>query len=238
MQQNTVVVGKLMFSILISLRDKMRATRSFGKCMAYRDFTLQKLKKDFGLKIDEQPDLFATVGPVASSDLLNQTLQETVQLAIAINTEKARSEMIITPVLLEVRRQAMGQVSLFSGTEFNVNEKRGLVGYCDYILSRSQEQLTINAPVILITEAKNENIKAGLGQCVAGMVAAQQFNQQEGQAIDGIYGAVTTGEIWKFLKLVETTVSIDLTDYYISPNLNKILGILIQGLGLQLVNPQ
>jgi hypothetical protein len=203
--------------------------------MAYSDFTLQKLKKDFSLQIDEQRDLFASVEPIAGSNLLNDTLQETVQLAIAINTEKARSEMIITPVLLEVRRQAEGQVSLFSGTEFNVDETKGLVGYCDYILSRSKEQLTINAPVVLITEAKNENIKVGLGQCIAGMVAAQQFNLREGQAIESIYGAVTTGEIWKFLKLVGTTASIDLTDYYISPHLNKILGILIHGLGLNLV---
>jgi hypothetical protein len=200
--------------------------------MAYSDFTLQKLKKDFGLQVDEQRDLFVNVDPITGSDLLNHTLQETVQLAIAINTEKARSEMIITPVLLEVRRQAQGEVSLFSGTEFNVDEEKGLVGYCDYILSRSREQLTINAPVILITEAKNENIKAGLGQCVASMIAAQEFNRREGQAIDTIYGAVTTGEIWKFLQLLGNTVSIDLTDYYISPNLNKILGILIQGLGV------
>lgn len=200
--------------------------------MAYNNFTLQKLKKDFGLQVDEQSNLFAAVEPVAGSELLNTTLQETVQLAIAINTEKARSEMIISPVLLEVRRQAHGQISLFSGTEFNVDEEKGLVGYCDYILSRSSEQLTINAPIILITEAKNENIKAGLGQCIAGMVAAQQFNQQEEQAIDTIYGAVTTGEIWKFLKLVNTIVSIDLTDYYILPNLNKILGILLHSLQL------
>ena len=200
--------------------------------MEYSDFTLQKLKKEFGLQIDEQPNLFASVEPVVSSDLLNTTLQETVPLAIAINTEKARSEMIITPVLLEVRRRVNGQISLFSGTEFNVDDEKGLVGYCDYILSRSKEQLTINAPVMLITEAKNENIKAGLGQCIAGMIAAQYFNQREGQSIDTIYGAVTTGEIWKFLKLAEMTAAIDLTDYYISPNLNKILGILIQGLGL------
>lgn len=77
------------------------------------------------------------------------------------------------------------------------------------------------------------------------MLAAQQFNQREvnqpeGQAIvsdralpiEIIYGAVTTGEIWKFLKLLDTKVSIDLTDYYISPHLNKILSILIHGLGL------
>jgi hypothetical protein len=193
--------------------------------MAYSDFTLPKLKQELGLTIDEQPDLFAAVEPVAGSDLLNITLRETVSLAIAINTEKARSEMIIAPVLLEVRRQAAGQISLFSGAEFNVDATKGLVGYCDYILSRSKEQLTINAPVILITEAKNENIKAGLGQCIAAMVAAQQFNQQTSQAIATLYGVVTTGEIWKFLKLTDLTVSIDLTDYYISPHLNKILGI-------------
>lgn len=92
--------------------------------MAYSDFTLQKLKKDFGLQIDEQSNLFAAVEPVASSELLNNTLQETVQLAIAINTEKAHSEMIITPVLLKVRRQANGQISLFSGTEFNVDDEK------------------------------------------------------------------------------------------------------------------
>jgi hypothetical protein len=64
------------------------------------------------------------------------------------------------------------------------------------------------------------------------MVAAQVFNRREEQGIDTIYGVVTTGEIWKFLKLREDTVSIDLTDYYILPNLEKILGILIMGLGL------
>jgi hypothetical protein len=196
--------------------------------MAYSDFTLTRLKKEFGLQINEQPDLFADVVPIQGSDHLIQTLAETVRLAIAINTEKARSEMIIAPVLLEIRRKFQHPISLFSGSEFNVDESRGLVGYCDYILSRSQEQLTINAPVAVVVEAKNENIKGGLGQCAAIMLAAQLFNQQEGNGIAKIYGAVTTGEIWKFLTLSETIVSIDLSDYYIVRDLQKILGILFQ----------
>jgi hypothetical protein len=150
--------------------------------MAYSDFTLVKLKKEFGLQINEQPDLFAGITPVQGSNYLVQTLAETVQPAIAINTEKARSELIIAPVLLEIRRQFQQQISLFSGSEFNVDASRGLVGYCDYILSRSKEQLTINAPVAVIVEAKNENIKGGLGQCAATMLATQLFNQQEGNA--------------------------------------------------------
>jgi len=200
--------------------------------MAYSDFDLKKVRHEFGLQIDEQPDLFVDVTLVQPSAMLADTLAATAHLAMAIHTEKARSEMLITPVLLDLWRQAQAQISLFSGTEFTVDEARGLTGYCDYILSRSKEQLTINAPVVMIVEAKNENIKGGLGQCVAEMIAAQLFNEREGNAIDTIYGAVTTGEIWKFLKLVGAVASIDLSDYYIVRDVPKILGILWQGIGL------
>ena len=204
--------------------------------MAYSDFDLKKVRNDFGLRIDEQPDLFADVTPVQPGATLANTLAETAHLAIAINTEKARSELLITPVLLDIWRQAQSQISLFSGTEFTVDEARGLTGYCDYILSRSKEQLTVNAPVVMIVEAKNENIKGGLGQCVAEMIAAQIFNELEGSAIETIYGVVTTGEIWKFLKLVGSVASIDLSDYYIVRDVAKIEGILCQGVGLSVLS--
>ncbi|MDB9522760.1 hypothetical protein PN480_12490 [Dolichospermum circinale CS-1225] len=196
--------------------------------MAYSDFSLTKFKKTFNITIKEEIDLFATVEPIEISEKLTNTLEETTELALAINTEKARSEMIITPILLEVRRKANYQISLFSGTDFNVDIERGLNGYCDFVISRSREQLTINAPVLIIVEAKNENIKGGLGQCAAAMLAAQLFNEQEGNEIKTIYGAVTTGDIWKFLKLEGTDIFIDLNNYYIK-ELNKILGILCQG---------
>jgi hypothetical protein len=204
--------------------------------MAYSDFDLKKVRNNFGLQIDEQPDLFAEVTPVQPSVTLANTLAETAHLAMAINTEKARSEMLIIPVLLEIWRQAQPQISLFSGTEFTVDEERGLTGYCDYILSRSKEQLTLNAPVVMIVEAKNENIKGGLGQCVAEMIAAQLFNEREGNAIETIYGAVTTGEIWKFLKLVGAVAAIDLSDYYIVRDVPTILGILWQGVGFSVLS--
>lgn len=196
--------------------------------MAYSDFSLTKFRNNFNITIDEEADLFAAVEPIEISEKLTNTLEETTELALAINTEKARSEMIITPILLEVRRKANYKISLFSGTDFNVDVERGLNGYCDFVISRSREQLTINAPVVIIVEAKNENIKGGLGQCAAAMLAAQLFNEQEGNEIKTIYGAVTTGDIWKFLKLEGTDIFIDLNNYYIK-ELNKILGILCQG---------
>ncbi len=136
-------------------------------------------------------------------------------------------QLIITPILLEVRRVKNYHISLFSRVYFNVDFEKGLNGYCDFIISRSKEQLTINEPVVLIVEAKNEDIKGGLGQCAAAMLAAQLFNQQEGNDIKTVYGAVTTGDLWKFLKLSGSDVFIDLNNYYIR-EIDKILGILFQ----------
>ncbi len=193
--------------------------------MAYSDFKLGELIKTFGLTISESSGLFANVPEVDYSDILATLLQENVDLAVSINTEKARSEMIIAPILLELRRKFNYQIGLFSGVDFNVDNERGLNGFCDFIISLSKEQLLVRAPVITIVESKNENLNIGLGQCVAEMIAAQLFNQKEENEIPLIYGAVTIGTIWQFLKLKDKTIFIDLSQYYIK-DIKKILGIL------------
>lgn len=141
--------------------------------MAYSNFSLSKVKADFDLTVNETTDLFAQVPPIAS-DYLTMTLREHLPLVNAINTEKARSELVIMPVLIEVRRHLNYQVSVFSGSEFNVDAAKGLEGRCDFILTLSPEQYYISRPVITIVEAKNENIKAGLGQCIVTLLAALQ----------------------------------------------------------------
>jgi hypothetical protein len=169
--------------------------------MAYSDFTtLTKVREAFGLTIEESINLFTDIPEVLPSSYLQTTLNENVFLATAINTGKARAELIITPVLLEVRRILNFKIGFFSGSEFNVDLPAGLSGYCDYILTASKESYEIRTPVVTLAEAKNESIKSGLGQCIAEMVAAQLFNQRNGEAIKSIYGAVTTGTDWKFLK--------------------------------------
>ncbi len=194
--------------------------------MAYSDFTtLTKVREAFGLTIEESINLFTDTPEILPSSYLQTTLNENVFLATAINTEKARSELIIAPVLLEVRRILNFQIGFFSGSEFNVDLQAGLSGYCDYILTASKESYEIRTPVVTLAEAKNESIKSGLGQCIAEMVAAQLFNQRNGEEIENIYGAVTMGTDWKFLKLVDKTVWIDKRDYFIN-EVSQILGIL------------
>lgn len=197
--------------------------------MPYSEFTLPSVKKAFELTTSEATDIFAAIQESECSEYLTETLRYNVPLALASNSEKARSEMIVTPILIEVRKQLHSRLSLFSGIEFNVDSERGLNGYCDYIISSSSEQLFVAAPVMMLVEAKNEDIKGGLGQCIAEMYAAQLFNANEGNEIAAIYGSVTSGTNWKFLRLKQKVVEIDLGEYYLS-DINKILGILASGI--------
>lgn len=195
--------------------------------MSYSDFTtLDKVQTAFNLTLEENHNLFATLESITPSDYLQQTLTEYLPLATAINTEKSRSEFLIAPILAELRRLANYQISLFSGTEFNVDKEKGLVGYCDYLISFSKEQYFIRAPIMAIVEAKNENIKNGLGQCIAEMVASQIFNQRSDQDYNEVYGIVSTGTVWKFLILRESQVFIDSQEYYVN-QIGMILAIML-----------
>jgi hypothetical protein len=196
--------------------------------MSYSEFSLAKAKQQFGLTTLEKRDIFAAVPELAASNLLTETLNYNLPIALGSNSGKARSELIIAPILVDLRRQLQEQISLFSGIDFTVDDTKGLNGTCDFIITKSPEILILTAPVITVVEAKKENINAALGQCAAEMVAAQIFNQQAGNEITTIYGAVTTGSIWQFLKLEGQTLSIDLSEYYLK-DVNKIISILASG---------
>jgi hypothetical protein len=193
--------------------------------MAYSDFTLRKVIHDFQLTVI-QGKLLSDYQPISPSDYLIQFLEKSLPLAIASGSEKARSEMIICPILIEVREILLQKVSLFSGTDFTVDPTLGLNGICDFIISNSPEQILIQAPVAVIVEAKKDDLNSGIGQCIAEMVAAQKFNQKQDNANTIIYGSVTTGSLWRFLKLENQNVIIDLTEYPVKP-IEIILGMLV-----------
>ncbi len=193
--------------------------------MPYSQFTIEEIKTNFGITISEKFGIFADIPEIEYSDFLGQSFQEYLPLALAINTEKARSELIVMPILVEMKRQLSEQISIFSGKDFSVDATQGLTGFCDFLISLSPEQLVIEAPVVTLVEAKNDNIQSVLGQCMAEMIAAQIFNKRKGKEISTIYGVVTTGTNWKFLILKGQIIEVDLNEYFIS-QLGKILGIL------------
>ena len=198
--------------------------------MPYSNFkSIDDLVKKFGIAIQSGVSLFRQTPEMPVSLELVNMLEDNVPLALNINTEKARSELIIAPILVEVWRALHHTVSLFSGIDFTVDESRDLAGFCDFLFSYSPDQAFLQIPVICIVEAKNENIKTGYAQCIAEMLAAQMFNARKGHPVSRILGCVTTGSNWKFLTLADRTVCIDFDEYLIS-QMRKIVGIFVETL--------
>jgi hypothetical protein len=191
--------------------------------MSYSSFTLAKVKKDFGLE-EQKEDLFPDLEPIPLSDWLKAALDIGLELALASSSEKARSEFIIAPILMELEKLNRKNFSIYSGERLDIDDSKGLTGECDFILAKGPLKHTIQSPIVALVEAKKNDVTAGLGQCVAQMIGAQIFNEQEGNEIKTIFGCVTTGEDWQFLKLEQNIIIIDVKRYYID-NVEKILGL-------------
>jgi hypothetical protein len=195
--------------------------------VAYSDFDLTSVSERFDLTVIGGKDLFSATPEAAPGEWLRQVLTEWAPIAQATNTEKARSEWIISPVLMEAVRLSGHRLSLFSGITFDVDREKGLNGSCDFLLARSPEQFFLKRPVVAVVEAKREDLLEGMGQCVAALVGARVFNQrQKGNEVPAFLGAVTSGSDWRFVKLEGNTVVIDRPEYNL-PQVGKILGILV-----------
>jgi hypothetical protein len=192
--------------------------------MAFRDFTLTQVQQGLGLRV-EDGDLYSAAPPLQVREQFAAFLKDGADLALANSTEKAKSEFIIAPVLLELHRSLGTRFVLFSGLEWEVDVERGLNGFCDFILGRGPSQYILQTPFVAVVEAKNDLIKTGLGQCIAAMYAAWLSNERAGTKISAVHGVVSTGAAWKFLRLKGDLVTLDIPEYFID-NLPKIMGIL------------
>jgi len=185
---------------------------SAGRVMAYTDFTLESAEAELGVTC--RPGVvFPDLQPVPVPDWLTDLLARGMQLALM--SEKARSEFIVAPLLLAVRDASGGTVSILSGHRLDVDAARRLQGECDFLLARSEPVPRLRGPVMAVVEAKKNDIDGGLGQCIAQMVAAVVYNDRAGESIGAMYGCVTTGEDWQFLRLVGASVTLHRPRLYI-----------------------
>jgi hypothetical protein len=195
--------------------------------MAYNDFDLKNAIRIFNLTEADSVALFPVIDPIEPNPYRVEWLDEFSPVALGSNTEKARSETIITPILAEAKRRAGVQANVFSGVAFDVDRSSGLSGYCDFLIARSDKLYYVESPIIAVVEAKKEDLIAGLGQCAVEMVAIRIFNEREQSAIPIIYGCVTSGTNWRFLKLEGSKLTIDSVEYYLR-ELPQLLGILVR----------
>ena len=189
--------------------------------MSYTDFDIAKVEKELNLEIVIQK-IDWQFEPIAPSEWLMNSLERGEQIAFV--SEKARSEFIVAPILLAAKEIANNEVQIFSGQILNVDASLGLTGECDFILSKTKPTPILKSPIITLVEAKKNDIDLGLGQCIAQMFASMIFNKRSDNNIQTIFGCVTTGEDWQFLKLEGKTAIIDSEKFYLS-ELDKILGI-------------
>ena len=195
--------------------------------MAYTDFTLDSVESEFG--ISQQPgNLFADLAEVAPPAWLADQLARGMRLALI--SEKARSEFIVAPILLGVRELTGDRVSILSGPRLDVDPLRRLSGECDFLLSLAQPLPRLRPPLLAVLEAKGNDIEVGLGQCAAQLVAAQLFNERAGQPASPVFGCVTTGEDWQFLRLDGSELTIDPARRYID-RLGSVLAALLAAVG-------
>jgi len=192
-----------------------------SKSLSYRTMTIEYVIDTFHLLFKEAR-LFQQVTPVQPAAWLIEVLQRSKRLSLV--SEKARSEFIVAPILLNFREIA-ADVNIYSGTTFDVDPAQGLKGVCDFIISKSEPFPVVKAPVIMMVEAKKNDLDEALGQCAAEMVAARIFNQRHNSTIETIYGCITTGELWQFLKLADNTLTVDEERIYIE-KVDLILGML------------
>jgi hypothetical protein len=191
--------------------------------MSYSDFTLETVERTLRVATQEA-DLFPGLPVARVPEWLPEWLARGTRLALL--TEKARSEFIVVPILLAARELSGDRVAIFSGQRLDVDPEAGLVGECDFILAVGPALPPLHAPIMTVVEAKKNDIELGLGQCIAQMVAARRFNEAAGRTTAPVYGCVTTGETWQFLRLVDDAAFLERTRYYLV-DVGRILGVLM-----------
>ena len=194
--------------------------------MAFADFRLESAVDRLGLTLAPRADLFAGVEAREVPPVLRAVLDRWAPQALEVNTEKARSELIICPILMEAAHMAGDEVGVYSGVSFEVDRERGLFGTCDFLIGRRAGPFLLGSPLLAVVEAKNEDIPGHLGQCVAEMVAARVWNERKGRPARPIHGAVTTGVDWLFLRLDGDIVTFDVRERFLD-DVGKILGHLV-----------
>jgi hypothetical protein len=188
--------------------------------MAYSDFTLEDLREKFGIQ-NWRRRIFGTVTPVTE---ISGWLQQTLQMAegLSVVSEKAKSEFIVVPILMELRNRNDRFFTIFSGDNLNANESQGLKGECDFILAKDIGSFDVSFPILQVVEAKKHDIDLGIPQCAAQMLGAKIYNEKKKHPLSAIYGCVTTGDDWLFMKL-EDDLLVDPRKYYLG-NLGELLG--------------
>ncbi len=187
--------------------------------MAFSDFkSVSQVQEKYKIKYVEDNFIEYREYPVSEFFLKESEFnREHIDIFIS---EASRCENIIYPVLREVYKNFAEKYSLWSHKSISYDEE--LTGTPDYIISTRSDlgKTVMGLPLVLITEAKQNNFTEGWGQCLAELIAAQKINKND---VFPVYGIVTDGELWQFGRLESNIFTKQKTGLTID-NIEKIFG--------------
>jgi hypothetical protein len=188
--------------------------------MGYSNYkNIKTVSKRFNIEV-RLINLFTTYNLVAPSEWLAKSLE--MAKTMPLSNEKTKSERIVSPILLEVVQSYKDNITLFSGENIDVDASQDLAGACDFFFGLHPPKPFIDTPIISLTEAKDEDMEYGIGQCAAQLYGAKLYNEMEGKHIPVLYGCATDGIEWQFIRFENNTFYIDNKVY---TDLKEILGV-------------
>lgn len=186
-----------------------------------RTITFQDLRDRFGIQVETEPFL-PQITPLALLSWLIKCLSVNKLSPSLAKYEKAVSEMLIAPMLSAVKEYNADKISLFSGEPLTMTGE--LSGVCDFIIAANPKAYLPEPPIMVLVEAKKQDLYGGIPQCIAEMLTAWSVNNRAGIHYEAIFGYVTTGNEWLFLKLSGNRAIADPAIFYY-PELNRVLGV-------------
>jgi hypothetical protein len=110
---------------------------------------------------------------------------------INFNSELAKREFLIAPLLIELTRHSDMKIDV----EYPLYYNEKLSGSLDYLLTSRQD--------LIVIEAKKKDLDSGFNQLAAELIALDAY--EDNTEIETLYGAVTLGDVWKFATLNRQT---------------------------------
>jgi len=138
---------------------------------------------------------------------------------VGITNEAAKREFIIAPILMEIIDYSHTKIRV----EFPLTLNDQLKGTLDYYLQSKNN--------LLIIEAKNSDLERGFMQLAVELIALDEWIDDETPQL--LYGAVSTGEIWRFgiLDRQQKSITQDLNLFRVPTDLEDLLRVLVAILG-------
>jgi len=133
---------------------------------------------------------------------------------ISLNSETAKREMLVAPVLLEL----LDFIEIDIDIEYPLNVSNYLKGNIDYFIRSSGS--------LVVIEAKKADMERGFSQLAVEMIAVDKYIEETDAPI---YGAVTVGDLWRFgvLDRKEKLILKDIDSYRVPSDLEELFSVFV-----------